>query len=152
MTEFKKFADMRNNYFGFVDGRNKYIIDADSVCKAVAACDDLNNLDGGFTARVLSHLVEGKINSALAMNPDVWDLGSFDFVSGHGRKYYILFESDRTCVYNKKTGRQIYKYIRVRGLRLASFAPRAGWHDYADFSKTFGRWSLGSGRCDDVEV
>ena len=152
MVEFKKFADMRKNYFGFVEGRNKYIIDSDSIREAVAACDDINYLQSGYSAKLLSSLISGNINSALALHPLSWDLGGFEFVSGSGRKYFAEFECDKTCVYSAKTGKQIYKYIRVRGLRLASFAPRAGWRDSADFSETFGRWSLGSGSCCDVEI
>ncbi len=152
MVEFKKFADMRKNHFGFVDGQRKYIIDTDSICEAVAACDDFNDMQGGYSAKLLSNLISGKINSALALHPYAWDLGGFEFVSGSGRKYFADFECDKTCVYSAKTGKQIYKYIRVRGLRLASFAPRACYRDSADFSRVFGRWSLGSGSCCDVEI
>lgn len=149
--EFKKYAEMKKEFFAFKEGRINYAIDSGAVCDAVAACDGFDNLPGGYPARVLSHMVSGKINSALALYPSSWDLGGFDF-SVNGRKYFFDFQCDKYLIYDRATGRQLYHFIRVRALRVASFAPGAGWHDRPDFSAVFGRWSLGAGGHYDIEI
>ena len=143
---------MKKNYFGFKDGKINYVIDSSAVVSAVAACDDLNRLSGGYPSELLSTLVSGGINSFLGRFPASWDMGYFSIMAASGRKYYFDFISEKTCVYNRDSGRQLYQYIKIVGLRLASFRPSAGWHDNTDYSVIFGKWSSGYQYSNDVEI
>ena len=149
--EYKKLHDMKKEYFTFKDGRKNIVVDSGSVVSAVRDCSAFDAL-GGYSSGVLSHMVAGKINSFLALYPASWDMGFFNFSDRSGRKYFFDFESDKISVYDRNTGRQLYQVVFVRALRLASFAPDSGYHDKADFSEIFGRWSLGSGSYADVEI
>ena len=150
--EYKKLATMKKDYFCFRDGKINYVIDSSAVVSAVAECDDLNRLSGGYPSGLLSTLVSGNINSFLGRFPASWDMGYFSIDAGSGRKYYFDFVSEKTCVYNRDSGRQLYQFIRVSGLRLASFRPSAGWHDNADYSVIFGKWSGGFQFSNDIEI
>ena len=149
--EYKKLSAMKKDYFSFKDGRNNFLVDSAAVVDLLRA-SDMGDVFGGYPSGVLASIVSGKINSFLALHSASWDFGFFDLVGASGRKYFFDFESDKTCIYDAKTGKQLYQYIKVRALRVASFAPGAGWRDSADYNNIFGCWSLGSGSCDSIEI
>lgn len=150
--EFKKLRDMKKDFFFFKDGKINYVVDCRAICAKIWACSALGKVSGGIPTNTLSHIVGGKINQFFALNPFSWDLGGFEFSVASGRKYFFDIESDKTCVYDRKTGKQLYQFISVRACRIASFAPRANMHSCADFQHTIGAWYIGSGSCCDVEI
>lgn len=128
--------------FYFKDcGRNMLVSSADAVNLVKAS--GVSDLDYSVPAETLAAIISGKINSCLALYPCSYDVNSFDF-SVSGRKYFVDFECDKTCVYSRTSGKQIYQLLTVRALRLSSFHPDCSFRSLPDFSETFGRWAVGS--------
>ena len=132
-TEFKRFSDMRKEHFSVKAGANSLIIDTDV----------LNTMDlagAPIAADLLRSLLAGKINSFVALNNSLSDLGYGDFEMGY-YKVYFDFEMLRRSVFNEKTGKRIYIFCSLHALRLTVYDVRDGWRALPCYTSTLGRWS-----------
>lgn len=142
---YKPFAQMRKLYdFSYVDKKARYMVFSAPVAGIIGNSKELEALQGGFPSRMMESLVNGKTASCLALHPESWDLGHFEFSTPDGRKYCFDFECDRVTVW-KENGKPDYKIYVVKAIRLCSFAPDYTPFTLPDYTNTFGSWSNNSG-------
>ena len=150
---YKKYTEMKKESdFAFVDSGKKYLVNSSAIVDQLKNDNALSGLFGGVPVDTLCSMIKGKINTLLGLSPWCWDLNGDAFTLSSGRKYFFDFESDLVNVYNEKNGKQVYKVVNVRALRLASFRPNAYYNESADYSVIVGRWSVGSGVCSDAYI
>jgi len=132
--EFKRFSDMRKDYFSIAAG-DKMIIDASMIdgCGlfGVSVPDDL-----------IRTMIKGKINQSLGLYPMSYDFGACDFLLD-GFKFFVDFECEKTHVYSGKTWKRLYTFYRLRAFRMVVYKAGDPWglpvfsDFYGPFNKSY---------------
>lgn len=149
---YKPFAAMQKNYdFSYIDKKRRYMVFSAHIADMIGNSEELEALQGGFSSQLIKTLFNGKIGSCLALHPESWDLGYFDFITPSGRKYCFEFECDRITVW-KENGKPDYKIFVVKAVRVCSFSPGAAPYELPYFAHTFGSWSINSGLYIDKKI